>query len=196
MCSSNAISAPNGRARAWSKSHSSRSFSTCPIPSSRRICSGMSSRRNDRLRSSRAASPPVAIEVLPSRRLIATAAAASGAAACACGLAIGSHGPGRVALAAATLALALGALARWICICGRRGVVRFKWDAAGAWQIQPALCPWVPARLERASMLFRAWTLLTWTDLAGRRHFTVLDAAETGHREYATLRSRLRLERP
>lgn len=43
-------------------------------------------------------------------------------------------------------------------------------------------------------MLFGPWTLLTWTDTAGRRFHAVLDATVVGRLEYATLRSRLRLE--
>jgi hypothetical protein len=75
-------------------------------------------------------------------------------------------------------------------------VVRFTWDRTGSWRIEPGRGRPVAARLEKASTLFRSWTLLAWTDPAGRRYYAVLDAAVVGHREYATLRSRLRLEPP
>jgi hypothetical protein len=133
--------------------------------------------------------------VRPSRRLVAAGAVAAAAAFVACGLAVASQGAGRAVLATATLALAIGAGARFLLGLGRKSVVRFTWDRMGRWHLQLAGGRRISARLADASTLCGPWTLLAWTGESGGRYHAVVDAAVVGRREYATLRSRLRLER-
>jgi hypothetical protein len=125
---------------------------------------------------------------------VAAALAAAGALA-ACGFAVAAHAPGSVALAAATLAFAIWTSTRWLLGRGRRSVVGFTWSRHDTWRLKPVVGRRFAARLVSASMLFPSWTLLAWADAGGRRYYVLLDAAVAGRREYATLRSRLRLER-